>query len=195
MSKIKYTFYNHILQRHSDQRIPALIYMSAFLWIRNFSLLLFFLIIVPSLFRFSHFSSLSLSTSSLNWPPFHLQLWSCVLCVSLKPCSWQLSWLQIIAVPRFSQKWNTVTQTHPCKHTSPLSYIWEIKSIHDKLELCIKSNTWIIYVYNRLHYMHICVFIHADTVHTYTNKDFFHMHTPNINTLLDQLWKRSINKG
>lgn len=93
-----------------------------------------------------------------------------MLSVSLKPCSRKLSWLQIITIPG-SLRIATITQTHPCKHTWPLSYIWEIKSIHAKLELYIKSNTWIIYAHNRLHYMHIYVFIHA--VHMCINNVLF----------------------
>jgi len=55
---------------------------------------------------------------------------------------------------------HTVTQTLLCKHTCPLSYIWEIKNIHDELELYVKSNAWIIYVHNQPPYADVLVYSH-----------------------------------
>lgn len=106
-----------------------------------------------------------------------------ICCVALKLCGPQPIWFYIEHHPG---SLCTVTQTRPCKHTSPLSYIWEIKNIHDKLELYIKSNIWIIYAHIQPHYLDTLRYSHTRPqrealtlicrrrlLHTHTHDDLF----------------------
>ncbi len=148
-------------------------YVFVFLLIPHFSLLLqfvFFILIVPSLLLFS-------PTSDLSPPPLISQSFHLIsISTTFLPAAMELCILFITEVVQraadlasdhnytqvLSALRHTVTQTLLCKHTSPLSYIWEIKNIHDELELYIKSDVWIIYAHNQLHHADMLIYSHTD---------------------------------
>lgn len=104
------------------------------------------------------------------------------------------SYTQVLSALHYS---HAQSHKHACANTSPLSYIWEIKNIHDELELYIKSNIWIIYVYNQPHYWDILVYPHTRPQRDYSKHWYSYMQTNDplvednrkINLILFIVWR------
>lgn len=175
-----WSFCTHTFTAESTT-VPEYTYVLVFLLIPNFSLLLqlvFFILIVPSLLLFSASSHLS--------PPISKSFHVISVSTTLLPAAMELLYHRSCAAD-LAPDHNYAPALSAHKHTSPLSYIWEIKNIQDELELYIESNMWIIYagilVYShptaKREHIGLCKhrYRHISHMHTWWLP---YRHTPNI---------------